>query len=685
MHDSSPASGTKKLPPKPSLGAEAVRAKTMERIDAQIHSFDAKPAETIKETLDVNGKQYLDVFLKAMDDSSGLAQSEVLAAKVPMGCYGRVKEAFDRHKLQVNTTAKDSLKTALKEICDAAIGSLAAQRNDLRVMFDEQLKLSLDEIAKDRDERVAAAEAVTKEAKQEVQRVLYRSSSSEAIISKCEQTLKQNEEKLDKQSKKLNSLEEKIKKEVADWESNLKDSLSLCTLKPKKDTAAQDPSSFLWKRAQRSVGDQLMKAIDQLESYGEKLSYIVAAYEDAKRRASDSRKDDKEEAAAELELHAEAAKKRELVWVEERQQLEQQIEELKGVTADEEQQIQALKDKSSTIHQVAKDAARVQIVKLEGEMATLKAELKELQGRIETKDAEVKVVADSRVALEESLREAEKAHRAEHEALQMKLNTCITALRASQSASRNGGYFFSAAPTTQWSFDAMQTEEMDDAQLRQVTWAVTRANSKISPGSPSSDPSGSPDGQQARAPNGSTSPIRRSGPAAPAPAASASNSPELAKTKRSGMRKSLTTARTGKVAKSDVKLLESGKLGPVPTSARAAATSARTQSARRQPRKPAPAMENSTASAQGDHRSGQSGAAPAPAASNHLQHAFALESVYVAAPASAAVPTSLGLSSAPAPAEAPSPEVAPKLADANQEQVASLPRAASSSDADIGT
>ena len=63
----------------------------MERIDAQIHSFDAKPAETIKETLDVNGKQYLDVFLKAMDDSSGLAQSEVLAAKVPMGCYGRVK------------------------------------------------------------------------------------------------------------------------------------------------------------------------------------------------------------------------------------------------------------------------------------------------------------------------------------------------------------------------------------------------------------------------------------------------------------------------------------------------------------------------------------------------------------------------------------------------------------------
>ena len=161
---------------------------------------------------------------------------------------------------------------------------------------------------RDRDERVAAANAEAKEAKQEVQRVLFRSSSSEALITKGEVSLKQAEEKIDKLSKKVAALEEKLKKEQESWDTHLKESMNVCSLKAKKEIATQDVNSYLFKKQARSAGSQMMKAIDQFESYGEKLSYLLAAYEDAKKRAAETRKE-KDEADAEVQQKVEEQKR----------------------------------------------------------------------------------------------------------------------------------------------------------------------------------------------------------------------------------------------------------------------------------------------------------------------------------------------------------------------------------------
>ena len=101
---------------------------------------------------------------------------------------------------------------------------------------------------------------------------MNRSSSTEEIIQKVENALKVCEEKLAKATTRNAKLEDKMKKEAEEWAAAVSGSLDNCTLKAKKDPTIQEATTGIFKKQQRSVGEQLKKAIDHLDSYGAQLT-----------------------------------------------------------------------------------------------------------------------------------------------------------------------------------------------------------------------------------------------------------------------------------------------------------------------------------------------------------------------------------------------------------------------------
>ena len=132
-------------------------------------------------------------------------------------------------------------------------------------------------------------------------------------------------------------------------------------LRPKKDPVLQDPATFVFRRQQRTAGEQLMADIKDIKGFGAKLAKVVGMYEESKAATAANRKTEKEEAAAAI-----AEIKSEMEGLEERRaQLvadwEARIAALSKEKKEEEGKVAALNEKVKTIGTVVRDAAKAEV------------------------------------------------------------------------------------------------------------------------------------------------------------------------------------------------------------------------------------------------------------------------------------------------------------------------------------
>ena len=264
---------------------------------------------------------------------------------------------------------------------------------------------------------------------------------------------------------------------------------------------------------------------------------------------------------AELAECGERMEKKQEEWKEQKQRLLDEIELEKKAKLDFEDQLSQMKTNAATIHKVAKDAASIDVKKLEGKLAEAQASIDTLKQQLLAKTHDLKAMENSRDAAESRVLEKEKHRQDDYAVMQAKLATCVAALNAARAAAKNGGYYFAAAPTS-------QHHHLDEEFMAECVSSARRRES----GSPTSDIFG------LRTLSGTTSPTRRpwsppkqvtptsdgtmrhvvvqdsrrypSPQSALSPHASAAHSPpasELSppKSKRSAGRKSLGSSRVG--------------------------------------------------------------------------------------------------------------------------------------------
>ena len=176
--------------------------------------------------------------------------------------------------------------------------------------------------------------------------------------------------------------------------------------------------------------------------------HLLAYYEEAKKRASETRKEERDEMQAEIAECAERMEKKQVEWQGQRQRLADEIELEKKAKLDFEDQLNQMKANAATIHKVAKDAASIDVKKLEGRLGDAQKDIDSLKQQLQAKIAELKAMADSRDAAEKKVLAKEQHRQDDYAVMQAKLATCVAALNAARAAARNGGYYFAAAPTS---------------------------------------------------------------------------------------------------------------------------------------------------------------------------------------------------------------------------------------------
>ena len=266
----------------------------------------------------------------------------------------------------------------------------------------------------------------------------------------------------------------------------------LLRLRPKKDPVLQDPTTFVFRRQQRTAGQQVAADVKDVKGYGAKLAVIVGMYEDAKQSVAANRKTERDEHAA-----AAADMKAEMEGMDERRDKlvadwEARIASLSAAKKEEESKVAALNDKVKTIGTVVRDAAKAEVSCGHGSMllyhtcpvglpafhvsiltnrfhASLGCcsqaltvqtkheaqveEAQKLQAQLEGTIADLEEQVSARDGTIEGLRqrlaEVHRFREEESTMAQAKLAACITALNNARAAAKVGGYFFSAAPTEQ--------------------------------------------------------------------------------------------------------------------------------------------------------------------------------------------------------------------------------------------
>ena len=136
------------------------------------------------------------------------------------------------------------------------VAALTAER-------DEQLRQAL--------EREKAAIEAEREARAEYAALVSRRSQADELLAQAEGQLESFRGRLQKMEAKANRLETQQQEADAEWEKYLSECLAECTLKPKKDQATLDSTTYQWKRQQRTVGEQLRESLEPHGTHGAKL------------------------------------------------------------------------------------------------------------------------------------------------------------------------------------------------------------------------------------------------------------------------------------------------------------------------------------------------------------------------------------------------------------------------------
>ena len=141
---------------------------------------------------------------------------------------------------------------------------------------------------------------------------------------------------------------------------------------------------------------------------------------------------------AELAECGERMEKKQEEWKEQKQRLLDEIELEKKAKLDFEDQLSQMKTNAATIHKVAKDAASIDVKKLEGKLAEAQASIDTLKQQLLAKTHDLKAMENSRDAAESRVLEKEKHRQDDYacDASQVGDMRCCTERRTSCSKER---------------------------------------------------------------------------------------------------------------------------------------------------------------------------------------------------------------------------------------------------------
>ena len=234
----------------------------------------------------------VELFLAELITMMSAAQAEVIAAKVPIGSYGRVKDTFRTLGERIHEATARLVAAELESLCDTNRTTVSAQVADLRDWFGSKAHERITALAAERDAVLAASEEREREARASYQRLVARREGSDELLEKSEQALRVCEQKLLKEKDKAQKLQETLSALEASMseDNRLTDALAGCTLKAKKEAAVQDPTTGGWKRRQRTAAAQIAEQLDACNSVGAKVKRLAAIYEEERARASEEHK-----------------------------------------------------------------------------------------------------------------------------------------------------------------------------------------------------------------------------------------------------------------------------------------------------------------------------------------------------------------------------------------------------------
>ena len=193
----------------------------------------------------------LEQFLTDLSLMMSAAQAEVIAAKVPIGSYGRVKDSFVALGQRIHEATTLLVAAELESVCGTASASVSKQVAALKAWFESRAEEQIAAVIADRDTQLAASAEREREAQASYQRLVARREGSDELLEKSEQALRACEQKLLKATSKAEKLEETVSAMERAADEPLTDALAGCTLKATKEKATQDPTTGVWKRRQR--------------------------------------------------------------------------------------------------------------------------------------------------------------------------------------------------------------------------------------------------------------------------------------------------------------------------------------------------------------------------------------------------------------------------------------------------
>ena len=434
----------------------------------------------LEQALATANERFLSAYFEELEQAIDGTCKEVIAAKVPLASYGRVRDALNRLKSNLNGRAKQLLTDELSELGKIAIITANAKDGEVATAQEEAKKSSAQ--IESLKQQAAAAAATAEAAAAELREVSTRSSAPLAHIKKAEDAAAELERQLVVSNAKIAKLREDASEAEEEWETHLIECLRKCTLQIKAPDT--EPSTDPRKAEFGTAANSIDKALSKLEKgHGVRLAYIIKKYEGAKDSATKQRNEMKQQYEKTIAQNDEVAKnamaaknsesqKKEVLWQKREDELVKALKEAEGATEKrvEDVKVQAMEDSAAAAakHSQTAGALENEISSMKDTVTTAKRERAEMKAELEQMRA-ARRAADASLAKEEEGHSLDKA----------RLSECLERLYAAQSACRHGGYYFSAAaharspPRKRLS----QSPERDDQHLIGNRWSPSDVRS----------------------------------------------------------------------------------------------------------------------------------------------------------------------------------------------------------------
>ena len=189
----------------------------------------ASHASDVVQKLDEIRQRHIGSFLTFVDETLAFCQQEMLAAKVPMSSFGRVKTAIDHVNSAICGTARSMLEADFAELHDSLLRSMQGQKTELEASCARAQRTA---VAAGTREAVARAELVDSklaEVKAEVEELKVRHRDPEELIGKLRQRIEDKEAELEKAAKQVAKLEAAASEARDDWQKALPRALSIAS------------------------------------------------------------------------------------------------------------------------------------------------------------------------------------------------------------------------------------------------------------------------------------------------------------------------------------------------------------------------------------------------------------------------------------------------------------------------